>query len=177
MGKPNCNAIYCMDGKAAIIKEPRGRLSAVAIRIPQSLRGPSFSLYFIQQGRFWETEPTYHLDEWVAYINGSIVGREVKENGWHYELLQAINFTVYSIAMAQAVSASDPSYDHSQLRGVIDYNSERVLKIWDELDASGADDTHVRQIRAYLAAWRTGTEAAELRAFAKEYLGRSILGE
>jgi hypothetical protein len=177
MGRPNSNVIYCMDGKAAIVKEPKGRLSAVAARIPKSLRGPSFNLYFVQQGQWWETIPTYLLDEGTSYLNGSLVGREVRENGWHFELLQAINFTVYSLAMAQAVTASDPTYDHSQLRGVIDYNSNRVLEIWNELDASGVDDTHVRQIRAYLAAWRTGTEAAELRAFAQEYLGRSILGE
>jgi hypothetical protein len=177
MGKPGCNAIYCMDGKAAIVKEPRGRLSAVASRIPQSLRGPSFNLYLVQQRQWWEMEPTYILDEGTAYVNASLVGREVKENGWHYELLQAINFTIYSLAMAQAVTASDPAYDHSQLKGLIDYNSERVMRIWNELDASGADDTHVRQIRAYLAAWRTGTEAAELRAFAQQYLGRSVLGE
>ena len=177
MGKPGCNVIYCMDGKAATLKEPKGRLSAVATKIPKSLRGPSFNLYLVQQRQYWETIPTYILDEWTAYVNGSIVGREVKEDGWHFELLQAINFTIYSLAMAQAVTASDPSYDHSQLRGLIDYNSQRVLKIWNELESSGADGSHIRQIRAYLDAWRTGTEAAELRKFAQEYIGRSVLGE
>ena len=177
MGRPNSNAIYCMDGKAAIVKEPRGRLSAVAARVPKSLRGPSYQLYLVQQRQYWEMEPTYILDEWTAYVNGSLVGREVRENGWHFELLQAINFTVYSLAMAQSVTASDPNYDHSQLKGIIDYNSDRVMRIWQELDSSGADDMHVRQIRAYLTAWRTGTESAELRAFAQQYLGRSVLGE
>lgn len=177
MRNPGCNVLYVMAGKACVIREPKGRLSAIARLIPPKLRGPSFQLYLVEQQRYWECEPTYLLDEWVAYVNGSFVGREVKENGWHYELLQAINFTIYSIAMANAICGSDPQYDHTQLRAFIQYNADRTLKIWSELDASGADDTHVRQIRAYLAEWRTGTESASLREFALKYFGQSLLGE
>lgn len=176
-GKPGFNVFYVLNGKAMIIKEPRGRLFAVAKMIPPSLRGPSFQLYLIEQRRYWDDTPTYMLDEWVAYINGSCCGREVSENGWHFELLQAINFAVYSLAMAQSVSASDPTYDHTQLREFVKYNAGRVRWLIDRLEESGDDDTHVRQIRAYLAAWRTGTESAILRAFALDYLGESMLGE
>lgn len=176
-GKPGVNAFYVLHGKAMLIREPKGRLSSVSQLIPPSLRGPSFNLYLIEQQRYWECEPSYMLDEWVAYINGSCCGREISENGWHFELLQAINFTVYSLAMAHAVSASDPTYDHTQLREFVKYNAGRVRWLIERLDESGDDDTHVRQIRAYLAAWRTGTESASLRAFAAEYLEQSLLGE
>lgn len=174
-GKPGCNALYVLNGKAMVIKEPKGRLSAVAQLIPPSLRGPSFRLYLIEQRRYWDDTPTYLCDEWTAYINGSCCGREISENGWHFELLQAINFTVYSVAMARSVSTSDPSYDHTQLREFIKYNAGRVHWLIDRLDESGEDDTHVRQIRAYLAEWRTGTESANLRKFAVEYLGEDLL--
>lgn len=176
-GKPGCNAFYVLNGKAMLIREPRGRLSSVSQLIPPSLRGPSFYLYLVEQRRYWDDTPTYMLDEWAAYINGSCCGREISENGWHFELLQAINFTVYSVAMAQSVSASDPTYDHTQLREFVKYNASRVRWLVDRLEESGDDDTHVRQIRAYLAAWRTGTESASLRAFAADYLGESMLGE
>lgn len=177
MRNPGCNVLYCLDGKACVIREPKGRLSAVSRLIPLKLRGPSFHLYLVQQQRYWECEPTYLLDEWVAYTNGSYTGREVGENGWHYELLQAINFTVYSIAMANSICDSDPSYDHTQLREFIKHNAERTMKVWSDLNASGDEDTHVRQIRAYLAEWRTGTESTSLRKFANTYLGQSLLGE
>ena len=172
-----CNVLYVMGGKACVIREPKGRLSAIARLIPPKLRGPSFQLHLIEQPRYWEYEPTYLLDEWMACTNGSLVGRQVAENGWHFELLQAINFTVYSIAMANSICGSDPQYDHTQLRAFIQYNAERTLKIWNELDASGVDDNHVRQIRAYLQEWRTGTESASLREFAMKYLGQPLLGE
>jgi len=172
-----CNVLYVMDGKACVIREPKGRLSAIARLIPPKLRGPSFQLHLIEQPRYWEYEPTYLLDEWMACTNGSLVGREVKENGWHYELLQAINFCVYSLVMANSICGSDPQYDHTQLRAFIAWNAERTMKIWNELDASGVDDTHVRQIRAYLQEWRTGTKSASLREFAMKYLGQPLLGE
>jgi len=174
-GKPGVNAFYVLNGKAMVIREPKGRLSSVGQLIPPSLRGPSFRLYLLEQRRYWEADPTYILDEWVAYINGSCCGREISENGWHFELLQAINFTVYSVAMAESVSVSDPNYDHTQLREFVRYNAGRVRWLIDRLDESGEDDTHIRQIRAYLAEWRTGTESASLRAFAVEYLGEELL--
>jgi len=174
-GKPGVNAFYVLNGKAMVIREPKGRLSSVAQLIPPSLRGPSFYLYLIEQRRYWDDTPTYLCDEWTAYINGSCCGREISENGWHYELLQAINFTVYSLAMVQSVSASDPSYNHTQLREFVRYNAGRVRWLIDRLDESGEDDAHIRQICAYLAEWRTGTESASLRAFAVEYLGEELL--
>lgn len=176
-GKPGVNAFYVLHGKAMLIREPKGRLSSVSQLIPPSLRGPSFQLYLIEQRRYWDDTPTYLLDEWVAYINGSCCGREISENGWNFELLQACNFSVYSLAMAQSVSVSDPTYDHTQLKEFIRYNASRVRWLIDRLEESGDDDTHIRQIRAYLATWRTGTESAGLRAFAAEYLGQSLLGE
>lgn len=178
-GKPGVNVLYCLNGRAIIIKEPKGRLSAIARLIPPSLRGPSFHLYLVQQQRYWEMYPTYLADEAVSYTNGSLAGRqcECERNSWHYELLQAITFNVYLIAMAQHVTAADPQYDHTQLKAFIGHNAKRTLNLWNELDVSGEDDAHIRQIRAYLQQWRTGTESASLRAFAACYLGESLLGE
>lgn len=164
------NVLYCLNGRAAVIREPRARLSGVAALVPRSLQGPSFRLYLVEQRRYWENEPSYVLDEWTAYINGSECGRQVRENGWHYELLQACNFCVYSLAMAQHVTAVDPQYDHTQLRAFIGFNLDRTLAIWKQLEASGVDDSHVRQIRAYLKTFRESDEARPLREFAQRYL-------
>lgn len=171
-GGRKCNVLYCLQGRAAVIDEPRGTLSAVAKLVPRSLRGPSFKLYLVEQQRYWQNEPTYMLDEWTAYINGSECGSEVAEDGWHYELLQACNFCVYSLAMAQAVSTSDPQYDHTQLRAFVRFNIGRTRAIWQRLEASGVNDRHVQQIRAYLNTFRTAAEAQSLRDFAEKYLGK-----
>lgn len=174
-GSPGFNAFYVMNGKAVIVKEPKGTLWQIGSLVPDSLRGPSFNLYLGEQRRYWDETPTYLLDEWTAYINGSEVGSELNEDGWHYELLQAINFTVYSIAMAKSIRETDPQYDDTQLKAFIAFNSKRTMAIWKRLDESGVDDLHVRQIRAYLEAWKLGTESASLRKFSKEYFDEDLL--
>lgn len=171
------NVLYCLRGRAAVIREPQGTLWSIGARVPQSLRGPSFELYFGEQRRYWENEPTYILDEWVAYTNGSECGEEVAENGRHYELLQALNFSVYAIAMAEQIERTDPQYDDTQLRRFIAWNTDRVMRCWQRVEARGERGTHVDRCREYLTAWRQGSESALLREFARRYFGRDPLDE
>jgi len=171
------NALYCLDGRAVVIDEPKGRLSAVARSLPRGLRGVSFQLYFGRQLQWWDTTPSYCLDEWVAYTNGSLCGREVREHGWHYELLQAINFSIYALAMAQEVTASDPTYDHEQLREFIAWNALRTMTIYRELIESGGRGTHVEGATRYLATFLGSEEARGLRDFARKYLGEEKFQE
>lgn len=165
-----CNVFYCLDGKAFVVREPKGSLWNAGSLVPQSLRGNSFQLYFGEQRRYWDDTPTYVLDEWNAYTNGSLCGQELDVNGWHYELLQAIQFSVYAIAVAKSISETDPNYDHTALRAFIAWNSERTMSIWRSLEATNPRGLHVDQIRAYLEEWESGESASGLRAFAKSYL-------
>ena len=171
------NAFYCLDGKAVVVLEPKGNLRAVAKSLPASLRGPSFSLYLGKQLQWWADTPTYLLDEWIAYTNGSLCGEEVKEDGWHYELLQAINFCVYSLDMARQIHTSDPGYDHEQLRALLRWNTGRVMMIYDRLRKSNPQSKYVVQMDQYLSTLRSAPEAKTLRDFGRTYFGVEVFHE
>ena len=165
------NVFYVLDGKAFVVREPKGSLWQIGALVPQSLRGNSFNLYFGEQRKYWDGTPTYVLDEWNAYTHGSLCGQELDVNGWHYELLQAIQFSVYAIAVAKSISETDANYDHTALRAFVRFDTQRTMKIWESLEATNPRGLHVDQIRAYLEEWESGNSARGLRTFAESYLG------
>lgn len=179
LAEPNkkINALYCLEGKCAIINEPKCKLSSVANAIPKSIRGPSYHLYLIQQQQYWNDTPTYLLDEWVAYTNGSECGREVNENGWHYELLQAINFSMYSIVMAQQVSVHDKNYDHQQLKAFIYWNTMRCMDIYKTLRDNKTNSTHIKSLETFINNLKNSSDTIELRGFGEEYFGKEQFEE
>jgi hypothetical protein len=165
-----CNVLYVMRGKAIKVAEPKTTLWKVGKLVPNSLRGPSFQLYFGEQRRYWDDTPTYVLDEWTAYVNGSEVGFELQEDGWEYELLQAFNFGAYAIAMARSVELEDPEYDHTQLRALITHNWQRTADLYKRANNIG----RMERIEVYRDRWCVGIEADKLRAFAEQYLGIEV---
>lgn len=171
------NYLYCLDSKCVEIAEPTCTLRDVAMSIPPSLRGPSYNLYMIQQGRYWNDTPSYVLDEWIAYTHGTMTGIAVDEDGWYYELLQANNFSVYAIAMAKAVKERDPSYDHTQLREFMAWNIQRINSIMQGISSEtrggrlGQNATPKQRSEDYLNMLRKSPDANELREFAKSYFG------
>lgn len=165
-----CNVLYVMRGKAIKVAEPKTTLWNVGKLVPDSLRGPSFQLYFGEQRRYWDDTPTYVLDEWTAYVNGSEVGFELREDGWEYELLQAFNFGVYAIAMARSVELEDPEYDHTQLKALIAHNWQRIADLYKRANNIG----RMERIEVYRDRWFVGIEADKLRAFAEQYLGIEV---
>lgn len=171
------NYLYCLDSKCVEITEPSCSLRDVAMSIPPSLRGPSYHLYMVQQGRYWNDTPSYVLDEWLAYTHGVMTGMAVDEDGWYYELLQANNFTVYSIAMAMAVSSRDPNYDHTQLREFLAWNIQRINKIMEGIESQpqqgklGQNATPRQRSDEYRNYLQKSPDADKLREFARSYFG------
>lgn len=177
-GRPRRSGFYVLQDRAVLIVEPSITLRQVAPRVPVSLRGPSYDLYLIRQAAHWNDTPTMICDEWVAYTNGVACAQqpEIDESGWHYELLQAHNFNVYALTMAMVVAEKQPDYDAEQLRRFIKFNIERVYTLTEtplaaSRRATGRDATPYASSRAYMEKVRTAQDAAELRAFAKGYLG------
>ena len=68
------NAFYCLNGWVGIYREPNFRKSQVCAFVPANLRGLGWETYMAGASS-WDDRPLYILDEWVAYINGAIVGR------------------------------------------------------------------------------------------------------
>jgi hypothetical protein len=75
--KWGCPAFYVLQNRAVLMPEPRTTLSAVAGRVPQSLRGEVYNLYLIQMQQWWNNQPSFVFDEWVAYTNGAEARRRL----------------------------------------------------------------------------------------------------
>lgn len=175
-GRPRKNGFYCLQDRAVVLVEPNVRLSQVAPQVPRSLRGPSYQLYFLQNGRSWDDTPTYLIDEWVAYTNGTSCGQEVGEDGWWYELLQAHNFSVYCVTMASVVVEKDPTYDASEMRDFIRWNIERVYELTDRPlkpnnRAIGSNATPYARAKQYAELVKTAADAEGFRNSARAFLG------
>jgi len=155
------NGFYCLDNKAAVIFEPHTTISATAALVPKSLRGPVYSLYLVQQASSWNNTPLYIFDEWVAYTNGSACRLDLGIQERSETVSQMLEFDVYATALAMSVRKSDPNYDDKQFKAFLMWNIERSFQL------------HKGEERAasYLTALRTGTDAEELRKFARDYYG------
>jgi hypothetical protein len=106
---------YVGADRAAVIVEPRLKLSQVAAVIPRALRGSRYDLYFIRQQKYFEDRPLYVFDEWTAYVNGARAGIELAERapGWDSRcdaVLGALEFSVYGLGLALAIKRHDPAY-------------------------------------------------------------------
>jgi hypothetical protein len=155
------NGFYALENKAAIINEPKTTISTAAALVPQSLRGPVYSLYMVQQATSWNNTPLYIFDEWVAYTNGSACRLDLGIQERSETVSQMLEFDVYATALAMAVKKNDSSYDDKQFKAFLMWNIERSFELF-----KGEE-----RAKPYLNALRTSGDAEELRKFAKEYYG------
>ena len=193
------NGFYCLGDRGCVIYEPRTTIRSFAGIIPEGLRGPSYNLYLVQQTGGWNDRPLYLFDEWVAYTNGSEVGRELNHQGWYFELLQAHNFNVYCMYLAMHVKKVCPDYDDFQMKMFMMWNIERTFRLSEKFDKSrevmgeevfyiygplgkamhdhllldgyGDDGNPIDEALRYVDKVRTLREAEQLRVFARGYFG------
>ncbi len=124
----NWNAFYVGgdNGLCAILPEPRVTLEQAAQFVPQNLRTDTFQLYFVQMSQYWNNQPLYILDEWVAYTNGAQAAKELRVDP-HGTNERAVWFCTYADCVLRAVETYDPSYTHTeQLREFIRWHKGRV---------------------------------------------------
>lgn len=192
LDKVRFNGFYCLQDRACIIYEPKTTIQAVASRIPKILQGPSYQLYLMESG--WNDTPLYLFDEWIAYTNGSETGRELNYEGWNYELLQAHNFNVYCICLAQTVKETCPDYDDTQLKTFMKWNIRRTFQLLEPIENNKevmvAEPEEVKHVpnkhlhkhevfrgqesnlaESYIEVVRSHPEAEDFRSFARQYLG------
>jgi len=139
---------YLLGNQAVLMQEPRTTLSAVAASVPVSLRGQVYRLYLVEGQRYWQNQPTYVFDEWVAYANGSEARRQLGIRDRAETIEYTLEFIPYALCVAKASRSSD-----SQMRAFIRWHIERCLKF-------GKVDR-----------LRTAPDAEALRQFTRTYLG------
>jgi hypothetical protein len=141
------NAFYCLNNRAGIFRTPRFKMHQVAEFIPQQLRGEAFKLYFIDQHAAWDDDPTYILDEWVAYINGVTVGKELIKAGMYGEMAQfhkdirhSLELAGHASALLAATKKFDPTYpDYQKLADFVGFNLQRAVRLTSSAEKTLAD--------------------------------------
>lgn len=114
--RPGHAVFYLGHGRAVAVREPAVRLSDVARAVPVSARGSRYTLTFATNGRYWESTPTYVLDEAYAYLHDNRVRlddlrRGVPNGGRGFETpADALpEFAAYALSLAAAVRERDPA--------------------------------------------------------------------
>lgn len=137
------NALYCLNGKIILVKEPKTTIRHIIPLVPEKLRSYRWQLYFVEQLPHWDDKPTYILDEWTAYILGSkcAVDDHIKGIKTHKSdaISGCLDFSIYATAFAMSVKKYDPSYwtNHPEFKETIRYNLIQAEKTLGEgLDIS-----------------------------------------
>jgi len=114
--KKPMNGFYVLNGKAAVIEEPKMKRSFVKNFVPLKLRSYRWKTYFEKSD--WEDRPLYILDEWSAYIiGGKVCVDDIKNNRHDGKYTDGVSgcldFTIYSLSLCIAVKKFDPDYWHN----------------------------------------------------------------
>lgn len=141
-GKPGYHGIYMLGGRMEYIPTPPILTEAVFRRIPMAKRGRIYETYR-KQGTdpYWQTQPLMLCDEWVAYLRGSMIRREL---GWTKR--QETN--TYCATMADycevlcEMARQVPNYDCTTLRAFchnVARDCRAVIPEWDQLTSARFD--------------------------------------
>jgi len=142
------SGFYLLGNRAVLMHEPATTLSAVAAAVPLSLRGQVYRLYLVEGQRYWQNQPTYVFDEWVAYANGSEARQQLGIRDRAETVEYTLEFIPYSLCVAKASRSQDP-----QMKAFIRWHIERCLTFG-----------NVNRLR-------TASDAEALRQFTRTYLG------
>ena len=176
------NAFYTLDNKFVIVEEPKITLSDVAKNIPESLRGTSYELYFVDQIGDWNDRSLYIFDEWVSFTNGSVCCVEMSVDARRASIRQMVDFNIYSICVAMTVKEQDKNYDDKELKAFLRWNIERSfevidkeVKVFELIDRNKKlNDKQLNnkeRVIEYLRMFQLSEDANELRVFCSDYFG------
>lgn len=160
-GGGSVNAFYVLKDRYIVLKEPDIKISDVANKIPQSLRGRSYDLYLITQQKDWNDYPLYIFDEWSAYTNGAACHLDLKIDDRSDSILSMFNFNIYSICVAMTVKEQDKNYDDKELKAFLRWNIERSFEYLNNDSLS----------KEYLEKIKKSDDAQKFRTFCVNYFG------
>lgn len=155
--KENANGFYAGNGYGIVVVNPKLKLRQVQNYVPHSLRGYRYKLYFEQQLGDWDDTPTYHIDEWSAYIAGaeSAVDDAIQKIGIVEKsdsVSGSLEFSIYCVALAMATRDLDKDYwtNNLQLKNTINYfliKAEKVFFEGKDLYPSQKQETLLKNLR------------------------------
>jgi len=119
-----CPAFYCLNNLAVLMPEPATTLAQVAGRVPVSLRGEVYNLYLVQMQSYWNDQPSYVFDEWIAYTNGAEARQRLGIADRGETLRYASEFIAYAACVAWASGSTDP-----QMKAFFKWQTARVIKL------------------------------------------------
>lgn len=178
------NALYCLNGRTALIEEPRPCTIRDAARyVPTGLRSRMYAQYMIGRTRQWNQIPLYILDEWVAYLNGATHNVWMAKNGGSIgdgagDLLftaeSAINALAIVCHVQQEIQAGRVSYNDTQLRHAFAFNWSRMMTLFAE--AKPVSQLFMDPI-AYYRKFSEGRDGDALRRWCRTHLGAAWSSE
>ena len=133
--------LYLLDGRAVILRSPNLTLEQVAAAIPEKDRRTTYKTYLIEQRQWFNKEPLYLLNEWVAYGNGTACRKSLSKTG--RDRIDTVRFAlemeVYVRHMAD-LARRDLSYKGmEQLDDFILWHSNRIRYL------AGPDDIELAE--------------------------------
>lgn len=127
-GRPGFHGVYVGQGIRIFIPTPPLVTEEVFNAVPEPERGPIWKTYR-DQGRteYWSTQPLMLLDEWAAYLAGSMTRRELRLDVRRETEVYCAEMAGYAhrmYVMAKAI----PTYPIKDLREFCLYQSERCRR-------------------------------------------------
>lgn len=134
-GRGAFHGIYVGRGKLRYVPIPPMRLDAVFTSIPPERRGPIWNTYRKQgQSEYWQRNALMLCDEWVAYLRGSQIRREMgiaKRAETDRYCAEMARYTEHMYNLAKRIEG----YDHGSLRSFcqdILWECKESIPGWDE---------------------------------------------
>ncbi len=181
------NAFYLGNNIAILMEEPN-KVKLSDCKVPESLKGYRHQTYLINQQRYFENEPLYILDEFIAYINGAKAAYETQKNGtWTAGrsdvMFGPVEFISYGLTLLDTIEKKEPEFlsKTPQFKETLAFMVEEAMKLYSEAQNDPKlsifkwekADTILRNLR-------TSSDAEELRNITKKFFGsgwtRSVLG-
>lgn len=100
--------IYILEGRGYILVEPKLKLSDIAKKIPKELVGNNFRLYLLKQSLYWDDEPLYLMNEFIAYSNAACVADQLdKPSAFADEVRGSMEMFGYCIMLQKCANQTD----------------------------------------------------------------------
>jgi hypothetical protein len=170
------NGFYVGHDRAVILEEADVKKSAAVEFIPKGLQGDRYKDY-IEEQKDWEDTPLYIFDEWVAYVNCSVVALEDvtdgKSDGLKTNLIHScVEMAVYATALGMAVEKYDREYfrSHPEFRTFLAWHLKRSLEVY----RRGARLDQFTWRPEYFETFKSGADAQALRDFLHDKLGLDL---
>lgn len=134
--RPGQHGVYVGRGIRVFIPTPPLTTAEVFAAVPVEKRGSIYETYRKQgMSDAWAAQPLMILDEWNAYVMGSITRDELRLDKRRETTVHCATFSGYA-AVLYRMAKERPGYPHKDLKDFCDWQLARcreAIPDWDEL--------------------------------------------